>query len=39
MAPNTLFFPLYWPFFLALMPVSLIIGVHVASVGKGAKYF
>ncbi|VEA75334.1 Inner membrane protein ygbE [Salmonella enterica subsp. arizonae] len=38
--PNTLFFFLYtWPFFLALMPVSVIIGIGVASAGKGQDTF
>lgn len=33
--PNTLFFPLYGPFFLALMPVSVIIGIALHLLVKG----
>lgn len=34
--PNTLFFFLYtWPFFLALMPVSVIIGIALHLLVKG----
>lgn len=38
--PNTLFFFLYtWPFFLALMPVSVIIGIALHLLVKGKILF
>lgn len=38
--PNTLFFFLYtWPFFLALMPVSVIIGIALHLLVKGKLLF
>ncbi|MBP1521085.1 DUF3561 family protein [Salmonella enterica subsp. enterica serovar Worthington] len=37
--PNTLFFPLYRPFFLALMPVSVIIGIALHLLVKGKILF
>ncbi|VEB54872.1 membrane protein [Salmonella enterica subsp. enterica] len=38
--PNTLFFFLYtWPFFLALMPVSVIIGIALHLLVKGQNTF
>ncbi|EAQ6265064.1 DUF3561 family protein [Salmonella enterica] len=38
--PNTLFFFLYtWPFFLALMPVSVIIGIALHLLVKGKVLF
>ncbi len=34
--PNTLFFLLYtWPFFLALMPVSVVVGIALHSIVNG----
>lgn len=34
--PNTLFFFLYtWPFFLALMPVSVVVGIALHSIVNG----
>lgn len=34
--PNTLFFFLYtWPFFLALMPVAVVVGIALHSLARG----
>lgn len=37
--PNTLFFLYTWPFFLALMPVSVIIGIALHLLVKGKILF
>ncbi|MGY5955638.1 DUF3561 domain-containing protein [Kosakonia sp. BK9b] len=38
--PNTLFFFLYtWPFFLALMPVSVVVGIALHSLLSGKLLF
>ncbi|EOV4128806.1 DUF3561 family protein [Yersinia enterocolitica] len=35
--PNTVFFLLYtWPFFLALMPVSVLIGITLSMLSRGS---
>ncbi|KFK92199.1 MULTISPECIES: DUF3561 family protein [unclassified Serratia (in: enterobacteria)] len=37
---NTLFFLLYtWPFFLALMPVSVLVGIAVSMLLRGKLFF
>lgn len=37
---NTLFFLLYtWPFFLALMPVSVLVGITVSMLLRGKLFF
>ncbi|RKQ41548.1 DUF3561 family protein [Enterobacter sp. R1(2018)] len=38
--PNTLFFFLYtWPFFLALMPVAVIVGIALHSLARGRLHY
>ncbi len=38
--PNTLFFFLYtWPFFLALMPVAVVVGVALHSLAHGRLHY
>lgn len=38
--PNTLFFFLYtWPFFLALMPVAVVVGVALRSIMSGKLFY
>jgi len=38
--PNTLFFFLYtWPFFLALMPVAVVVGIALHSILRGKLLF
>ena len=38
--PNTLFFFLYtWPFFLALMPVAVVVGVALHSIMSGKLFY
>lgn len=38
--PNTLFFFLYtWPFFLALMPVAVVVGVALHSIMNGKLFY
>ncbi|ENR8890053.1 TPA: DUF3561 family protein [Citrobacter koseri] len=38
--PNTLFFFLYtWPFFLALMPIAVVVGVALHSIMSGKLFY